>query len=254
MSILTKLSVKRLLKQKFIYVFFLCFFVASFFYAFLISSPEMEEALNINITLVGGANFPEFMLRFYIGIVGILFTLFLVVLYVCEEERSGMLFQPLLHGKTRENIFKAKIEVFTWMSFLFVFLIYIINYVVSYLRWGSLVFNKNIMIRVLIKYGLSGIYMISITLGIILVCIYTRNTLKTIITVVIYLIIDTALSGLSIPVLKYIWIGQYSYEWLISQEFQSVLVPSTIFGIVIIILYGIIFYNLTMKKIVKISF
>lgn len=63
MNILTKLSVKRVLKQKFIYVFFVCFFVASFFYAFLISSPEMEEALNINIALVGGANFPEFMLR-----------------------------------------------------------------------------------------------------------------------------------------------------------------------------------------------
>lgn len=54
MNILTKLSVKRVLKQKFIYVFFVCFFVASFFYAFLISSPEMEEALNINIALVGG--------------------------------------------------------------------------------------------------------------------------------------------------------------------------------------------------------
>ena len=73
MNILTKLSVKRVLKQKFIYVFFVCFFVASFFYAFLISSPEIEEALNINIALVGGANFPEFILRFYIGIVGILF-------------------------------------------------------------------------------------------------------------------------------------------------------------------------------------
>ena len=72
----------------------------------------------------------SFVLGFFIfGIVGILFTSFLVVLYVCEEERSGMLFQPLLHGKTRENIFKAKIGVLTWMSFLFVFLIYIINYI-----------------------------------------------------------------------------------------------------------------------------
>lgn len=254
MNILTKLSVKRVLKQKFIYVFFVCFFVASFFYAFLISSPEMEEALNINIALVGGANFPEFMLRFYIGIVGILFTSFLVVLYVCEEERSGMLFQPLLHGKTRENIFKAKIGVLTWMSFLFVFLIYIINYIVSYLRWGSLVFNKNTMIRVLIKYGLVGIYMVSITLGIILVCIYMRNTLKSLIAVIIYLIMDTVLSGLSIPIFKYCWIGQYSYDWLISQEFQPVPRVSAICGMVIIILYGVIFYNLTMKKIVKISF
>lgn len=101
MSVLTKLSVKRLMKQKFIYIFYLCFFCASFSYAFLISSPEMEERLNVDITIVSGANFPEFMIRFFVGIVGILFISFLVTFYICEEDRNGMLFQPLLHGKTR---------------------------------------------------------------------------------------------------------------------------------------------------------
>lgn len=254
MSILTKLSVNRLLKQKFIYVFFVCFLVASFFYAFLISSPEMEEALNINIALVGGANFPEFMLRFYIGIVGTLFTSFLIVFYVCEEERNGMLFQPLLHGKTRNNIMKAKVVVFTWMSFIFVVLIYIINYVVSYIRWGSLIFDKSTMIRVLIKYALNGIYMVSITLGIIMACTYLRNTLKTLIAVIAYLIIDTVISGLSIPVIKYIYPGQYSYDWLMGQEFKPVTVTSAVCGTIIIILYGIIFYNFTMKKFDKVNF
>lgn len=253
MSILTKLSVKRLVKQKFIYIFYLCFFCASFSYAFLISSPEMEGSLNVDITIVGGANFPEFMLRFFVGTVGILFISFLVTFYICEEDRNGMLFQPLLHGKTREEIIKAKIQVFASMSFLFVVFIYVINYLVSYLRWGSLVFDKNMMTRVLIKYGLTGIYMVSVTLGIILVCIYMRNTLKTLMIVIAYLMIDAVLSGLSIPIIKYIWVGQYAQEWLIREEFQPISVVSAILGLLIMTLYGMLFYNVTMKKIENIS-
>lgn len=254
MNILTRLSVKRLLRQKFIYIFFICFAVASFFYAFLISSPEMEDALNINIALVGGANFPEFMLRFYSGTVGILFTSFLAVLYICEEERTGMLYQPLLHGKTRPEVILAKIEVFAGMAFIFVATICIINYVVAYLRWGSVVFDGSVMYRVLIKYLLIGIYMVSVTLGVVFACVYMRNTLKTLIAVIVYIIVDTALSGASIPFLKYILMGQYSNDWLINQEFQAVSVTSALLGTLIVSLYGIVFYNLSMKRIVKINF
>lgn len=253
MSVLTKLSVKRLMKQKFIYIFYLCFFCASFSYAFLISSPEMEERLNVDITIVSGANFPEFMLRFFVGIVGILFISFLVTFYICEEDRNGMLFQPLLHGKTREEIIKAKINVLSSMSFLFVVFICAVNYFVSYLRWGSIVFDKNTMIRVLIKYGLTGIYMVSVTLGIILACIYMRNTLKTLMIVITYFLVDAVLSALSIPIIKYIWIGQYAQEWLIFEEFQSISLVSAILGLLIIIFYGMLFYNFTMKKIKNIS-
>ncbi len=46
---LTKLYARKIYRQKLIYIFFACFFIASFFYAFLISTPQMEEMLNINI-------------------------------------------------------------------------------------------------------------------------------------------------------------------------------------------------------------
>lgn len=61
---LTRLYARKLYRQKLIYIFFACFFTASFFYAFLISTPQMEEMLNINIGIVGRKNFPEFMMRF----------------------------------------------------------------------------------------------------------------------------------------------------------------------------------------------
>lgn len=38
----------------------------------------------------------EFMMRFYMGTVGILFNAFLLSLFICEEDRSQMLYQPIL--------------------------------------------------------------------------------------------------------------------------------------------------------------
>lgn len=96
MHSLTKLYGRKMLSQKLVYIFIICFFTASFFYAFLISTPQMEESLNINVGIVGKANFPEFMMRFYIGTVGILFNAFLLTLFICEEDRTKMLYQPLL--------------------------------------------------------------------------------------------------------------------------------------------------------------
>ena len=78
---LTRFYARKLYRQKLIYIFFACFFTASFFYAFLISTPQMEEMLNINIGIVGRKNFPEFMMRFYVGTVGILFNAFLLTLF-----------------------------------------------------------------------------------------------------------------------------------------------------------------------------
>ena len=56
---LTKLYARKIYRQKLIYIFFACFFTASFFYAFLISTPQMEEMLNIDIGVVGGKNFQD---------------------------------------------------------------------------------------------------------------------------------------------------------------------------------------------------
>jgi len=56
---LTRLYARKLYRQKLIYIFFACFFTASFFYAFFISTPQMEEMLNINIGIVGRKKFPR---------------------------------------------------------------------------------------------------------------------------------------------------------------------------------------------------
>ena len=203
---LTRLYARKLYRQKLIYIFFACFFTASFFYAFLMA-PQMEEMLNINIGIVGRKNFPEFMMRFYIGTVGILFNVFLLTLFICEEDRNKMLYQPLLHGETRSRMIRSKIYVAVSMSMIFVLLAAFINYITAFMRWGCEIFEQAAFLRTIIKYLLSGIYMSIITLGIVTLCICTRDVWKTIFFVIIYLLTDQFIYSSNLALLQKIWVG-----------------------------------------------
>lgn len=254
MEPLTRLYRKEIGRQKLIYIFFACFFTASFFYAFLISTPQMEEMLNINMGMVGRKNFPEFMMRFYVGTVGILFHVFLLTLFICEEDRNKMLYQPLLHGASRSGMIRSKVSAAVLMSMIFVFLTAFINYLTAFMRWGCEIFEWPAVIRTVMKYLLSGLYMAVITLGIIALCIYTRSTWKTIFFVVVYLLVDQFFYGVDITFLQKIWVGYYLNRWMFTYEYQKVPPGELLIGISVIALYGIAFFQLSLIRTQKIDF
>ena len=251
---LPSLYARKIYRQKLIYIFFACFFTASFFYAFLISTPQMEEMLNINIGIVGRKNFPEFMMRFYVGTVGILFNVFLLTLFICEEDRNKMFYQPLLHGENRSRMIRSKIYVAVSMSMIFVLLTAFINYTTAFMRWGYEIFEQTALIRTVMKYLLSGIYMSVITLGIIALCIYTRNAWKTIFFVIIYLLIDQFIYSSNIAFLQKMWLGYYLNLWTFTYEYQKMPFSELLIGISIMILYGIVFFQISLYRTKKIDF
>ena len=251
---LTRLYARKIFGQKLIYIFFVCFFTASFFYAFLMGAPHMEEMLNINIEIVGRKNFPEFMMRFYVGTVGILFHVFLLTLFICEEDRNKMLYQPLLHGESRSRMIRSKICVAVSMSVIFVLLTAFLNYLTAFMRWGHEIFEQAAVIRTVMKYLSSGIYMSVITLGIIALCLYTRSAWKTIFFVVIYLVIDQFIYSSNITFLQKIWVGYYLNLWTFTYEYQKIPFSGFLTGILIMILYGIVFFQISLFRIQKIDF
>lgn len=251
---LTKLYAQRMFRQKLIYIFFACFFIASFFYAFLISTPQMEELLNINIGIVGKENFPEFMMRFYVGTVGILFSVFLLTLFICEEDRSKMLYEPLLHGESRSGMIQSKTSVAVGMSVLFVFLTAVINYTTAFMRWGYKIFDETAVLRTIGKYLLSGIYMSCISLGILAACICTRSTMKTIFFVIVYMLMDSFICNSNVLFLQKIWIGYPFHLCTFSYEYQKMPLKEMFLGIVVMALYGIIFYQISLCRAKKLDF
>lgn len=251
---LTRLYARKLYRQKLIYIFFACFFTASFFYAFLMGAPQMEEMLNINIGIVGRKNFPEFMMRFYVGTVGILFNVFLLTLFICEEDRNKMLYQPLLHGETRSRMIRSKIHVAVSMSMIFVLLAAFINYITAFMRWGCEIFEQAAFLRTIIKYLLSSIYMSVITLGIVTLCICTRDVWKTIFFVIIYLLTDQFIYSSNLALLQKIWVGYYLNLWTFAYEYQKIPFSELLTGISIMILYGITFFQISLYRTKKIDF
>lgn len=251
---LTKLYARKMFRQRLVYVFFACFFTASFFYAFSYLHATMEEMLNIDISMVGRENFPEFMMRFYVGTVGILFTVFLLTLFLCEEDRNKMLYQPLLHGESRKRMMLSKTRIAVSMSMIFVLLTAFINYTTAFMRWGTKIFEADALIRTLAKYLLSGIYMCVITLFIIALCIYTRNSWKTIFFAIVYMFMDSFICNSDILFLKRAWIGYYFHFWTFSYEYQAVPFKEILTGIFVMGLYGILFYEISLYRIKKIDF
>ena len=56
------------------------------------------------------------------GRLTILFHVFLLTLFICEEDRNKMLYQPLLHGESRSRVIRSKIYVAVSMTVIFVML------------------------------------------------------------------------------------------------------------------------------------
>lgn len=165
-----------------------------------------------------------------------------------------MLYQPLLHGENRSRMIRSKIYVAISMSMIFVLLTAFINYTTAFMRWGYEIFEQTALIRTVMKYLLSGIYMSVITLGIIALCIYTRNAWKTIFFVIIYLLIDQFIYSSNIAFLQKMWLGYYLNLWTFTYEFQKMPFSELLIGISTMILYGIIFFQISLYRTKKIDF
>ncbi len=122
------------------------------------------------------------------------------------------------------------------------------------MRWGYAIFEPTAVNRTITKYLLSGIYMSVITLGIIALCIFTRNTWKTIFIVIIYMLMDSFIYNSGMLFLQKIWIGYYLNLWTFSYEFQKIQLSEVLIGTSVMALYGIVFYQISLYRIKKIDF
>lgn len=149
---------------------------------------------------------------------------------------------------------QSKIYVAVSMSIIFVLLTAIINYVTAFMRWEYHIFEPAVVVRTITKYLLSGIYMTVITIRIIALCIYTRNAWKTIFFAIIYMLADSFVCSFHILFLQKIWIGYYLNLYAFSYEYQRIPLKEIFLGIFVMLLYGIIFYRISIYRARNIDF
>lgn len=124
----------------------------------------------------------------------------------------------------------------------------------AFMRWGCEIFEQAAFIRTIVKYLLSGIYMSVITLGIVTLCICTRNAWETIFFVIIYLLTDQFIYSSNIALLQKIWVGYYLNLWTFAYEYQKIPFSGLLIGISIMMLYGIAFFQISLYRTQKIDF
>ena len=134
---LLKLQLKRLNRQKLLYLYFVIMAALIISNAFQCT----DNSANTGMEYYAGGNFPILCMQSYIDIIGPLFLSFFCAVLISGERANGMFKQPLLNGVSKKQLLIAKINsilIAALICFLFVILFSI---GVGFLFWGNHVFD-----------------------------------------------------------------------------------------------------------------
>jgi len=246
------LEVKRLLKQKFIWLFILGFSVAVYAYSYLLTTPELYDMLNVNPAEASSAKFPEFMLRFYAITVGPLFMTFITSIYINEDRISGMLKQPLLHGKTRKDILNSKFIALWGLNGFMMIAIYLITYFFAFSKWGNEIFIIPQYAITLQKFLLISFSMIPMQALIILVSLYSRNAVVLMGMMFCILMLDSLICA-NLNGFANIFMFNYSTHYYLIINKENADVFFKLKGFIYDLVFAILFYYLAVRKMDKIE-
>ena len=135
---LLKLQLKRLNKQKILYLYFVIMAALTISNAFQCANNSVDTGMEY----YAGGNFPILCMQSHIDIIGPLFLGFICAVLISGERASGMFRQPLLTGVSRKQLLIAKtagILIAALVCFLFVV---IFSYGVGFFVWGKQVFDN----------------------------------------------------------------------------------------------------------------
>jgi hypothetical protein len=215
----------------------------------------MYDMLNIDPETISGARFPEFMIRFYSGTVGVVFMSFLTALYINEELQNDMLSRPLLHGKTRLEIINAKVVTLCGTSFCMVAAVCLITDAVSAAQWGADVLQSPAFGNTLVKYIMVAISLTVFEEGAILLSLYARHTVITVAGVLGCAVLSTVLNQSAPGIAAIVSFDYYPYTWVLDQyEFMPIPFSSAFAGIALAAVYGILFYILIRRRALRMEF
>lgn len=243
-----KVELKRLFKQKFIWLFLLAFTLAAWSYSYLLSTAELYAQLNIDPLAASGAKFPEFMLPFYNIIVGPLFMSFITAIYINEDNLAGMLKQPLLHGRTKTDVINSKFAALGGLSIFMAAAVYVIANFVGFLKWGDEIFIMPQFGVTLQKFILVTVSLLTVETLTILLSLYTPNTVVLMGAMVTILLTDSLICN-NLTGFAQIFMFNYSTHYYLSINEGDAALFFKIKGIIYDLLFLGLFYYLARRKI-----
>jgi len=202
------------------------------------NDPELVEKY-------GGPMFPVAILS---GISDFLMPIFItlfVTAMITDEYQHGTFKLPLLHGRSRSQMFHAKLLSQFVLIVILLLSAFIFSYVFGVICWGSKMFSYNEFIDAIIKYGLTLLPFFALTLIVYFIGLRISNS-GIVIGTVAAILVGSAV------------IGQFLREvnpYLITFYFKAFLMDLTdaelIKGCLVSFGYGLLFYGLSWSTLAK---
>lgn len=236
---LLKLQLKRLNRQKLLYLYFATIAALTISNAFQCA----DNSKNTGMEYYAGGNFPILCMQLHIDIIGPLFLSFICAVLISGERASGMFKQPLLNGFSKKQLLAAKIISILIAAFVcFLFLVLFSNGV-GFCFWGKQIFDN--APKCFLQILLLAVTQVTLVLFLVFLSLHMKNISSMMCVSLIILLINNLFSQFFGQYLSYTDFMYYLYAF---SEYNGMMLNTNIIvlGLLvnavtgIILVYGII--------------
>jgi len=246
---LSKIHFSRIIRFKALWIYLLGMLAMTIGSGIGLSNESAEAFSSQNYA---GEKFPIYVMQGQIVLIQPLFMGLIAAYLVNHEKSIGMLKQSILHGKTKIQLINSKMTVLIFASLLFVIIFFISSVLIGKFIWHNISLIE-IVKKCAFQYLLVLIPLSTLSIGLILLTLYTTKMAFTIGIVLFLLLMDSLVNQFFAPVISRFSFMYYIYAY---STYNSIPLESWMIsrGITICIISAILFYILILYKIHRMEF
>lgn len=245
---LTKMQFSRVIRLKALWIYLLGMLAMTIGSGIELANAPAGDVLS---EIYSGEKFPIYVMQSQIVLIQPLFMGLIAAYLVNYEKSVGMLKQSILHGKTKIQLINSKIIIMIVTSLIFVTIFFISSVLIAVFTWKVSLIGA--VIQCAYQYLLVFIPLITLSIGLVLLTLYTSNMAFTIGIVLFLVLLDSLVNQFFVSVVSKFSFMYYIYAY---STYNSIPIESWMIsrGITICILTAVLFYILLLHKIHKMEF
>lgn len=237
MSMLVKNEFFKLLKSKRYYVF-ICIVIALII-LLAIATKSILNSESVNEEIINRIRPYDFPMQVLGSMTDFLLPVFLtlIITFFISDEFVATTFKlPLLHGFKRVEVLLAKVITTIIVVFLLLVITFLVSYGISFMIWGSEVYNTAVILETIKGYILTLVPLISFMFIIVTIALLSKNS-GVVIGIMVSLLVGGFLIGSLIPKVNKYSIVYYLKAFAVSSENLDL-----VFSSIVCILYCVVFF------------
>lgn len=230
---LLKLQLKRLNRQKILYLYFVIMAALTISNAFQCANNSVDTGMEY----YAGGNFLILCMQSHIDIIGPLFLSFICAVLISGERANGMFKQPLLNGVSKKQLLIAKtasILIAALVCFLFMI---IFSNGVGFCFWGKQVFDN--APKCFLQIILLALTQVTMVLFFVFLSLHMKNISSMMCVALIILLINNLFSQFFGQYILYV---DFMYYLYVFSEYNGMMLNANVIvlGLIVNVVTGIL--------------